>query len=265
MEPSEDYITYKEYPLNGRVKLAYNWIPKNAEVLLDGGCSWGYCTRFFKQKCGRTYGIDTNEDFIKIAAKRYPQIQFQKSGLEKIPFKDEYFDVVVLNDVIEHVEDEKESLNEVCRVLKEGGCLIMTTPHKGLFGFLDPGNYGILFRKHLPRLFKIINRTMRGKEASSDSRPPPELHRHYLLEELRVILDNTSFKDNYEIIEVFRSGLFLGFLAANLHFIFGKIFGSKLTDLLLTLLSYPAQLDYWIPYGRCSSDIALKIIKKSKC
>jgi len=264
MEPSRDYTIYKEYPLNGRVKLAYNWIPDMAEVLLDGGCSWGYGTRFFRQKCEHTYGIDTNEDFIKVAALRYPQIQFQMSGLEKMPFQDDYFDVVVLNDVIEHVADEKESLEEVCRVLKEGGSLILTTPHKGLFGFLDPGNYGILLRNHLPWLFKIINRAVRGGKTSSDSRKPPDLHRHYVLEELRNILDSTSFKDNYEITEVFRSGLFLGLLAANLHFIFCKIFGGKFTDLLLTLLSYPAQLDYWIPYGRCSSDIALKIIKKGK-
>lgn len=47
----------------------------------------------------------------------------------RLPFKDDEFDVVVVADMIEHVQNEAVFVTEIHRVLKPGGRLIVNTPH----------------------------------------------------------------------------------------------------------------------------------------
>ena len=46
-----------------------------------------------------------------------------------LPYPDESFDLVVLTEVIEHLENHRAALGEVARVLRPGGHLILTTPN----------------------------------------------------------------------------------------------------------------------------------------
>jgi SAM-dependent methyltransferase len=46
-----------------------------------------------------------------------------------IPLPDNSFDAIYLLDVIEHVKDESKLIDEVLRILKVGGKLVLTTPH----------------------------------------------------------------------------------------------------------------------------------------
>jgi SAM-dependent methyltransferase len=46
-----------------------------------------------------------------------------------LPYPDESFDLVVLTEVIEHLENHRTALSEVARVLRPGGRLILTTPN----------------------------------------------------------------------------------------------------------------------------------------
>ena len=78
----EDFESYPEHPLRGRTKLAYDWIPDRVRNLLDGGCAWGYSTRYFDLKSKQTYGIDSNDRYITVAKHRYPHIHFTAGRLE---------------------------------------------------------------------------------------------------------------------------------------------------------------------------------------
>lgn len=54
-------------------------------------------------------------------------------NLEKLTFADETFDLVITQDVMEHVYSPKNALNSIMRVLKQGGVHVFTTPkHPGL-------------------------------------------------------------------------------------------------------------------------------------
>src|SRR3989344_408653 len=150
-----------EHPLEGRGKLTYKWLPNNINKLLDVGCAYGYYTKFYLNKCKRVYGIDPNEDFIRIAKEKYPKIKFKVSNAESIPYKDNYFGVVLLNDVLEHVENEEKALSEIYRILKKEGVIILTVPNKGLLWFMEVDNYSWYVRTYFPKLYILFNKVRR--------------------------------------------------------------------------------------------------------
>lgn len=59
----------------------------------------------------------------------YPSVQYVRANGLRLPFKDDVVDVVFALDVIEHVPDEQQLINESLRVLRRGGRLILQTPN----------------------------------------------------------------------------------------------------------------------------------------
>ena len=98
---------FPEYPLWGRYKRAFDWAPGGVERILDA------------------------------------EITFVHSGLETTPFEAESFDAIVSCDVLEHVNSDLACLSELHRLLKPGGVAVLTMPHDGPLGFMDPDNWGV--------------------------------------------------------------------------------------------------------------------------
>jgi SAM-dependent methyltransferase len=65
-------------------------------------------------------------------------LEFKVARAESLPFADDTFDGVFMNEVIEHVEDERRSLSEIKRVLRPGGHLVVMAPNR-LFPFEGHG------------------------------------------------------------------------------------------------------------------------------
>ncbi len=77
------------------------------------------------------WSIDPNERAIDRLRKTSNLSEKAKVGYsQKIPFPDEYFDCVVMSEVLEHLDDDvmEASLDEVCRVLNSNGLFIGTVP-----------------------------------------------------------------------------------------------------------------------------------------
>ena len=259
--PYEDYINYPESPLRNRIKTAHDWIPDNCRRLLDGGCAFGYGTRFFKDKAVEAWGVDPNESFIGIAQKRYSDIHFHVCGLEQTPFEAEYFDVIILTEVLEHVANEKNALNEMCRILAPGGTFIVTTPHCGLFSFMDPDNYAYHLRTKTSRLYRWLYRAKHGQFPSQNQIKPgyEQIHRHYSRQDLTRLMNNSDFKEHFEIQRVFRSGLFLGVFSQNLYEVLSMVFGMKLAAQLGKPLGWLAEKEYLISFGPLAYNIAIRV------
>lgn len=95
---------------------------------LDVGCASGYMvSEIYKSfPHAKYFGIDIYDKSIEYAKKTYPQIKFQIASAAKLPFNSNYFDLILFYETIEHVEDPKECLQEIKRVLKKDGTLILT-------------------------------------------------------------------------------------------------------------------------------------------
>jgi len=98
--------------------------------LLDLGCGNGDFTIKVAGKIGtnKISGIDIVES--KIIEAREQKIEIHKADLNnKLPFADESFDIIIGNQVIEHLSDTDIFVREIHRVLKNGGYTIITTPN----------------------------------------------------------------------------------------------------------------------------------------
>jgi len=82
---------------------------------------------------------------------------------ESLPFKENSFDIIISNHVIEHVQDQQLHINEIKRTLKSNGALYLATPNR-LWPF--EAHYRLYFLHYLPqRLFiKILKFFNKYKE-----------------------------------------------------------------------------------------------------
>ena len=107
-----------------RLKRVISNIPNNSTIL-DIGC--GTSARFLKTispKIKQGFGVD-----FKVENATYGNIKTTQLKLDdRLPFGDSSFDAVTMLAVLEHIENEKQILKEIDRVLVPGGKLILTVP-----------------------------------------------------------------------------------------------------------------------------------------
>lgn len=107
----------------------FSLLEKNSKAkLLDLGCDDGKITLKLAKHITtiRVYGIDIVEKKLKLAKKN--GIKPIKSDLnKKLPLKDNYFDIVHANQVIEHLIDIDNFVDEIKRVLKPKGYAVIST------------------------------------------------------------------------------------------------------------------------------------------
>lgn len=111
--------------------IAFDHIPKNraAHTAIDVGCGDGYWSEKLKSAGYRTTSIDMN--------RTYPNVDWETPYKDtvfidlnkKLPFQDASFDLVWCSEVIEHLENPRETAKEIKRILKPGGKYILTTPN----------------------------------------------------------------------------------------------------------------------------------------
>lgn len=97
--------------------------------VLDVGCGDGQKTIKFKRiiGCGKITGIDGLAGRLKAAKKRGVDETLVVSLEKKWPFKNSEFDVVISNQVIEHIADIDNFIKEIYRLLKPGGYCVIST------------------------------------------------------------------------------------------------------------------------------------------
>lgn len=107
-------------------------IPKAAVTILDVGCGNGWAAKEFLAKNKKVFSLDVSVTNPKKVRQMYPDKNHFGITADSfhLPFTSNTFDCVIASEIIEHVVDPKEFLNELFRVVKKGGSLILTTPYK---------------------------------------------------------------------------------------------------------------------------------------
>jgi ubiquinone/menaquinone biosynthesis C-methylase UbiE len=158
---------------------------------LDIGCRYGkdlqWLSEAFPYSTG--CGIDIESASIRSARASFKygnRFHFFLAGAERLPFRDEVFDLVVSSEVIEHTPYVQDFIGEARRVLKKGGHFIITTPSKysysGLLGSLIPAPFKRRLRKFVYSLNPGKDEDPHFKEYS-----PFEMRRLFEESGLRVV------------------------------------------------------------------------------
>lgn len=122
-------VEKKHWWWKGRQELLKNFItPQNSSKILDIGSGTGETVTFLKSFNPKAdfYGIDNSQVAVDYSKKHFKKIY--KANAEKLPFKNNYFDTILLLDVLEHIKDQAQVLLEAKRVLKPKGQIILTSP-----------------------------------------------------------------------------------------------------------------------------------------
>lgn len=99
---------------------------------LDYGCADGGYTQALLDSGAETVaGIDVEADRVDAARDAHPNIPFYVRQNGTAPFTASSFDGVFMNEVFEHVADERETLAEIHELLRPGGLLIVISPNRG--------------------------------------------------------------------------------------------------------------------------------------
>ena len=105
------------------------------KVVLDIACGEGYGSHLLSSLAKRVVGVDISEEAVKHARSKYirDNLSFLVGNMNKIPItENKMFDLVVCFETIEHVEEkvQHDFLQEIKRLLKPEGILIISTPDK---------------------------------------------------------------------------------------------------------------------------------------
>lgn len=140
-----------------RAKKYVRLIGKSGRIL-DVGCA--NCSLLMSLKplgAYKLYGVDIKDLGINYQSL---EVKFQEGPLEKINFPRNFFDLVILDNLIEHVPNPKFFLKKVYRILKPGGWVVGTTPNIHSIDALLFGRYWGGY--HLPRHFYFFtSKTLR--------------------------------------------------------------------------------------------------------
>lgn len=159
--------------MNDNIANIISLLEKNTKAdVLDIGCGDGKFTMQFKNKigCGSIIGIEGDTERI-IAAKRIGVSKVVNTDLEKKwPFSNESFDVMISNQVIEHIVDTDNFISEIYRLLRPGGYCVISTENLAswhnilalLLGYQDFSHH-LISKKHLGNPLSIHYGEKTGK------------------------------------------------------------------------------------------------------
>jgi ubiquinone/menaquinone biosynthesis C-methylase UbiE len=128
-------------------KLVVNMIKSRIHLsfpryICDFGCSAGYMLREIQKNIpgGVLSGVDIVDSGLIKLHKHNPDFILFKFDITDIPFPDEFLDIIVCLNVLEHIQDDKKVLGEFRRILDTNGFVCIVVPYgKYLYDYYDKG------------------------------------------------------------------------------------------------------------------------------
>jgi len=120
---NEKLRPYTKYPPRLCKHWARKYFKTNKGRLLDVCCGRGEHMEIFQRMGFEVYGVDM-DNIAKDKGLNAAKIEV---GEDKLPYKDNFFDFVIMKSAIEHIKNVYQAMEEIHRVLKPGGKIVITT------------------------------------------------------------------------------------------------------------------------------------------
>lgn len=117
-----------------RYCLALNWA--QGKVVLDVASGEGYGSVILARVATRVVGIDLSRECVRYATERYQDhhnLSFAAGSCGELPLQDRSVDLVTSFETIEHHDRHQDMLNEIKRVLKPEGILLLSSPNRTVY------------------------------------------------------------------------------------------------------------------------------------
>ena len=140
-EHSEAYFQnlLNNFKLNGQLNISYGKelleAAKSSSRILDCGCGHGGLSVYLSYHLRKAVsGVDVSPVALRMARRLARRLNvrctFKQADIEKrLPFPSNYFSLVIMLHVIEHLTSPEKALREVARVLKPNGLAILISPN----------------------------------------------------------------------------------------------------------------------------------------
>src|SRR5947207_141966 len=96
------------------LSLLKKYLKKKNNIILDAGCGTGASILYLEQ-FGKVYGVDFSPVAVKFCKKRGIK-NITNADVSSLPYQDNFFDLICLMDVIEHIKNDKMVISEMHRV-----------------------------------------------------------------------------------------------------------------------------------------------------
>jgi ubiquinone/menaquinone biosynthesis C-methylase UbiE len=151
----EKYDKLRE--INEPIEFSYNlheYLHFRGKRVLDVGCGNGYVLSKYAGEGAEVYGVDISETAVEITKRRFSLLSLpadiKVGNAEKLEFEDDYFDCVCSMGVLHHTHDTSKGVDEIHRVVKPNGRVILMFYHKD--SMLNRWNFTLLPYIH-PKYF----------------------------------------------------------------------------------------------------------------
>ncbi|MEY4850449.1 MAG: hypothetical protein RLZZ331_1453 [Pseudomonadota bacterium] len=158
-------------PAEQRGRIAYEHLHRYAlcaqyvagKRVLDLACGTGYGTAIVGAQGAQVTGADISATAIRLARKRHgsDNVTFVIADCFDLPFAAGSFDVVVANEMIEHVADHDALISEARRVLVPRGLLLVSTPNKPVYNRFKAPNAFHISEMDQPEFMDLLGRHFR--------------------------------------------------------------------------------------------------------
>lgn len=126
--------------------------------ILDAGCGKGRVAAVIRKACpsAEIIGLDISEELLRCVP---PGIETRRGSMLQMPFPDASFDLVYCVEALEHAVRIDQAVEEMCRVLRPGGTLVIIDKNAEKWGafqtpswekWFTPAGLTALIRSHLP-------------------------------------------------------------------------------------------------------------------
>jgi 2-polyprenyl-3-methyl-5-hydroxy-6-metoxy-1,4-benzoquinol methylase len=104
--------------------------------IIDLGCGTGWLTEKLAAY-GAVTGVDLSDEAVAEARRRAPHVAYIAANFFEVPLPEAQFDVVISQDVLAHVADQRGYVALAARLLKPGGHMIVTTTNRFVVERMD--------------------------------------------------------------------------------------------------------------------------------